>query len=669
MKSFRELFRDGRVLTVTAASLVIAFAAGWALLPAQDLRVAITSSSRVIRVGRTSAEIKAAIAAASAGDTLQFIGSYDVSDWGGTPYVIDKQLHFTTSGHGVATLTGTTAYDDKLFDVRASLRVEGLKFKQLAGAFEFNQTNGGAIPFFQVENCEFEDVVRPFYSPDTYLTVETLGITRLLIEACYFTTTNLTLHDPALGARVSDGEACIELQCPIASADITHCYADPVKKTFVRIGFSNTSDTDTEAAGWNRINVSENVVRNVYAGTNGSTNNAGGILIVGRTAIVRDNRIDTVVASDDDEATGIFVFAGGDDSGNGTAAGSVIVDGNRLFNCGGRDGAISLKGDTRAAATNNPPNWRQQITNNSVLYSDAFTAARTLPSRGMWCQVEDVLIAQNIFDRCVGNAIHIVSSNEGANTTVAFNLITNHRINDTSDAAIHVNAGNDVTVGPGNRVFVTPQGTIAGRALRLQPDADGARKRWEVIGNTFSNSGGGSASRAIMVVASSDIEVLTITGHNQFVGWQQGIRFDTGTISRAEIAGNWFDAGITTPIELTVPPTRYTFADNPGRVPANVAFTDQDATPSVARVDGIFTATYTAGPTAISNFDDGIEGQVITVLFSGTAGRPQHNANLRNSSAADYTLAAELDKRFRQWRQISGVWYEQTPAAGSAVGP
>lgn len=637
-----------------------------------DRKILVSSTDSIVFGDRSSAAIKAAIAAASSGDTLPFFGTYNLSDWGTTPYVIDKELTFWAMDGG-SVFNGDASYLLKLFDIRAPVRFVGFKFNQWGSVFEFNAVSGSKLEYAEFDNCKFYDCVRCVYSPDTYSAAETIGLKRLVVDRCYFKHSNLTLDNPGLGARASDGERCIEISCPVDSTEITNNYGEDIKKALVIVGF--TGD-DAEAVNWNKFNASKNVIRTVRSGESTSTNNASGIIFFGKDAVCEGNRIDNVQCADGDEATGIFVFCE-----------SASIYGNKLHNCGGHDAAISIKGDTRAGGTVNPPGYRIQITQNSITYDDSFTAALPvsggLPTvaRGIWCQQEDVIIAENIFDRCTGSAIHLVGGVNGIKTTICNNIITNHRMQDTSDAAVHLNAGSDLNFF-GNVIESTPQtvsGTpIAARVVRIQPDGTGARSNWNFYQNTLRVTGGGSSSRGFMVVASSDISNLSFDS-NRFFGMQQGIRFDTGTISFVVAHNNFFETGMNEPINLTVVPTRYIFRNNPGRSPVGITFADGDTDPSVLSYDdGIYYATAYTGNTAIGRFDGetntngkGIEDGTIINIYMGnnTFFRIQHNSSIKNLSGAAITSGQENRVfRYQKWGGSgTRVWLQIGAQSGSAA--
>jgi hypothetical protein len=80
------------------------------------------------------------------------------------------------------------------------------------------------------------------------------------------------------------------------------------------------------------------------------------------------------------------------------------------------------------------------------------------------------------------------------------------------------------------------------------------------------------------------------------------------------------------------------------------AFTSGDATPSVANA----THFVTAGSTAITNFDDGVEGQVIEVIWGGSNIVITDNANIDPVISGNLTLTATQPSA--RFRLASGVW-------------
>lgn len=85
-------------------------------------------------------------------------------------------------------------------------------------------------------------------------------------------------------------------------------------------------------------------------------------------------------------------------------------------------------------------------------------------------------------------------------------------------------------------------------------------------------------------------------------------------------------------------------------------FTDEDATPSVAG-GRLFLANYTAN-TTITDFDDGVPGQVIRILQTGGAGTVTitDGSNIKTNSGANKDLSTDIIYTFVH---LNGVWYEE----------
>lgn len=83
------------------------------------------------------------------------------------------------------------------------------------------------------------------------------------------------------------------------------------------------------------------------------------------------------------------------------------------------------------------------------------------------------------------------------------------------------------------------------------------------------------------------------------------------------------------------------------------AFTSGDATPSVLGRSYVSTA----GATKITNFDDGVEGQVIHVFRGAADIEIEHNSNIATLGGADITLSAY--QPMATFRLLSGVWTQQ----------
>lgn len=81
-------------------------------------------------------------------------------------------------------------------------------------------------------------------------------------------------------------------------------------------------------------------------------------------------------------------------------------------------------------------------------------------------------------------------------------------------------------------------------------------------------------------------------------------------------------------------------------------FAAGDATPSVQ--SGNVFSTANVGATTVTNFDDGTNGQTITVKVDANT-TIQHNATIKNRSGADIVGAADVTYTFTR---IGGVWYQ-----------
>ena len=81
-------------------------------------------------------------------------------------------------------------------------------------------------------------------------------------------------------------------------------------------------------------------------------------------------------------------------------------------------------------------------------------------------------------------------------------------------------------------------------------------------------------------------------------------------------------------------------------------FADADAAPSVS--GGNLFKTANTGATTITQFDDGVDGQVIRILIDANT-TIQNNANIKNRSGANVTGAANITESYVR---ISGAWYQ-----------
>lgn len=83
------------------------------------------------------------------------------------------------------------------------------------------------------------------------------------------------------------------------------------------------------------------------------------------------------------------------------------------------------------------------------------------------------------------------------------------------------------------------------------------------------------------------------------------------------------------------------------------AFTDADTTPSV---DGYATwRVNNTGATTVTDFDDGVGGQIISLIPQNANTTVSHNANIKTLSGANTVLRSLKFYQFQLW---NGVWYE-----------
>ena len=87
-------------------------------------------------------------------------------------------------------------------------------------------------------------------------------------------------------------------------------------------------------------------------------------------------------------------------------------------------------------------------------------------------------------------------------------------------------------------------------------------------------------------------------------------------------------------------------------LPVVTAFTDADATPTV--LDGqLFT---TAGTTAITDFDDGVVGQTITILATASITITHNASNIILNGGVNYAMTDTDTLTLTMF--VAGVWSE-----------
>lgn len=81
-------------------------------------------------------------------------------------------------------------------------------------------------------------------------------------------------------------------------------------------------------------------------------------------------------------------------------------------------------------------------------------------------------------------------------------------------------------------------------------------------------------------------------------------------------------------------------------------FTSLDTTPSVAAGGSFYTEN--AGATLITNFDDGVDGQVLEILTTDANTTFVQGATLKTNTGSDVVSAVS---RLYRFKRINGIWY------------
>ena len=153
----------------------------------------------------------------------------------------------------------------------------------------------------------------------------------------------------------------------------------------------------------------------------------------------------------------------------------------------------------------------------------------------------------------------------------------------------------------------------------------------------------------------------TVVANNRSHGYYYGIRLLAGglrtTVTGNVLSDNWIDVG-------GINTTTATSGNTPPQATPTVTFTASDATPTVATGRTFITA----GALAITDFDDGVDGQIITVRAHGAITLTD-SANLQLQGDTDFVMALDDTVTLAN---IGGTnWYEtgRRPATTAAEIP
>ena len=254
----------------------------------------------------------------------------------------------------------------------------------------------------------------------------------------------------------------------------------------------------------------------------------------------------------------------------------------------------------------------------------------------------------------------LISENKFANCTSAFPLVYagQERVKFINNQAkncyqlIHVwepyalisgNTCEDMIAGTAiinirdNYCHVVDNTIIRGKHNAIYVDTAGPTR---VVGNKIidNDSSGSLAYGAIRLVSGRTICTDNVLYKSTPNTSARGIRIQT---SRGEVARNHIEGWSVTEA-LYYPGSEDEFSDG-------------DATPSVA-LRGILWKTANTSSTTITDFDDGVEGQILEVSVTDTNTTIANNSNIVTLSGRDITIVGVLTFEYREgvWRQVAG---------------
>lgn len=363
--------------------------------------------------------------------------------------------------------------------------------------------------------------------------------------------------------------------------------------------FDNESVTATDTP----YGVSCNVVTNVTINDNiiilSGTGSGNGFGITVRDGI--NTKIDNNTIDGQD-----YVNIGGISCDTNIRTSDYTITNNTIFECEGT-GGIEVGGDTDFGTE------RATINNNTL---ESCHKSGIILNGGI---VDNVTINGNILRDC-GTGSGSIATNTASGSTQTNITMANNVITDSAGIGIRIN------------------GQLADSSI---------------TGNVITNST--NAGLELVSTGTDPIDNLNITGNVVIDGSGKGLNMSGSNFTNIVVVGNNF-SGNATPSTTKVSDTeteQNLFANNIGMGFVIPTLADTDATPSVGQ-GNVF---LTSGTTTITDFDDGFEGQEITIIAEHTV-TITDGTNIFTPTGGDLTMNATdilylIQKADGKWYTIS----------------
>lgn len=469
--------------------------------------------------------------------------------------------------------------------------------------------DAATISYFEVRDL----TIRNFANNGVQASNAHSGINAVVVSNCQFSKLDIGIN---LRAAV------------LSNVIIDGCKMDTLVSGGIVLGQNTFSAQDT----MEKFVVRNNIITDVDDTTATGRPNSGGsethgILCYGREMVIEGNIIQDVVNDGETDCEGIYTKGR-----YVTIANNVLVDAGRAF------GAITVKGNNRPA-TAAPQGYDNTIVGNQIFAGQTNTY-------GISVWNADTLVTGNIIEGPTETAILVREE-----IRLFFVAITNNVIRRWGKRGIHIRGPHSNIKVTGNILGNARDDTIAyGIEIRNTSNTD-SMETVEIAHNSILFFTGAGAQVGILFPSNTEAVDKVKIHHNILDGVDTGIDFGTtGLVTDVEVVHNDLE-GVTTPI-INAGNVPVIFARHNAGWTEEHAFTDGDATPSVARwIDGQFVV---AGSTAITDFDDGIEGRVIYVRGNGSV-QITHGTNIFNRSGGNITPGSN---EIRAYVLRSGDWIE-----------
>lgn len=401
--------------------------------------------------------------------------------------------------------------------------------------------------------------------------------------------------------------------------------------------FKFGDNVETLMDTWQNTTISHN---SIGPSTNSFDNY--GVLLYGKNASITLNKIHDMLYSATQEASGVYVKCR-----------RYTISENHLINCGGIQGAITVKGVGRHEIGTGVGGYSGIISLNQIEAPDHRQAV------GIYIDEDDVLAESNMIDGFSGQPSRRVSGFYIGDCQ-RVSLIGNEVYNSICHRVVDVQASSDITIENTLIDGVFGEAGVANEIIGFS--AGGRMTNITVRGNSIARSTNLFGTEIGMRFASA-VTNLVITGNT--IPSDIPIAFYNSFGSPLEnllIHGNIFQRSATSYIQPVyfapgATPVHAEIYGNIGFQPYTTygIFADGDRNPSVSYMDGWFECINTSS-TAITNFSNGHNGQILPIYFTTGNTTIQHlNTAIKMKSGANTTVASG------SWMTFicrGGVWWE-----------